>query len=378
MKLKIALDIRDLQIAQTGAKTYLNELKLIWENEKEPAIEFVFLKPFLSTRLPKTNLEKIIEHIRFFIWKQIQLPVLCWIKKIDVLFCTDYFLPILKHRKLKTAVVFHDAFFAEYPEHYNRIWLKLFRILALKAAHKADAIITPSAWVKQRVAYYYKFVQEKIHVVYEAPKTLPVATTNKTKEQANLFTILHVGTLDKRKNLETLLRALAIFKTNVEVPVKLILVGSSANKKNVHQTDKIYALVKELNLGTNVEFAGYVPDQLLPNYYNSADLYVFPSINEGFGLPILEAMQYGVPVIVANNTCLPEIGGDAVLSFDPFNPAGLATLIASIAQSPELRNDLIQKGKARVSQFSWNKTANQLTQLFKKLATEQNVYLNKI
>jgi glycosyltransferase involved in cell wall biosynthesis len=109
-----------------------------------------------------------------------------------------------------------------------------------------------------------------------------------------------------------------------------------------------------------------LPDAALTNLYTNALMYVFPSINEGFGIPILEAFSHNLPVLVANNTCLPEIGGDAVLQFDPYDRADISAKIKQVLNDDDLRKDFVDKGSKRLSLFSWHNTALQLVEVFKK------------
>lgn len=133
-KIKIAVDIRDLQIAKTGAKTYLEEICKVLQ-KGHPDFTFFFINTWLPVYTGKNKVLKAVEHARFFCWKQISLPFICLVKGVDILYCTDYFLPLLKFN-FKTAVVFYDAFFWEYPNQYNRLWLGLLKTVGVTAAKK--------------------------------------------------------------------------------------------------------------------------------------------------------------------------------------------------------------------------------------------------
>ena len=119
-------------------------------------------------------------------------------------------------------------------------------------------------------------------------------------------------------------------------------------------------------LQNDIILTGYMPDEALGALYTNALLYVFPSINEGFGIPILEAFSKGVPVLVANNTCLPEVGGNAVVQFDPFDIDDISLKIKSVIDNPDLQKDMANKGYMRLKNFTWQNTAAQLIEVFKK------------
>jgi glycosyltransferase involved in cell wall biosynthesis len=284
----------------------------------------------------------------------------------DVLICTDYYVPIIKI-KAKHLVVFHDALFFDHPEYYNPIWIKLFKTVALPAARRADIIIAPSHFSKERLLLHEKGFQGKIEVVYQGRKTiredaqLSDAAKCILKDLNGQSYLLHVGVLEKRKNLAFLIRVVhEIRKTH---DVKLLLVGRPNPKIFNNSEKEILSTISELNMKEHVVFAGYVPDEDLPVFYKQAKLYVFPSIYEGFGIPILEAFHYQVPVAVANNTCLPEIGGDAVSCFDPFDLEHAKNCIVKLIKDGGLRDKQIQLGNQLSHSFSWDNSAKEIVKI---------------
>jgi glycosyltransferase involved in cell wall biosynthesis len=144
------------------------------------------------------------------------------------------------------------------------------------------------------------------------------------------------------------------------------LVGKGNGKKFSDDTDALLNAIRENKLEKNVCMAGYLSDRELAPLYSHAYMYVFPSINEGFGIPVLEAFTCQLPVLVGNNSSLPEVGGDAVLSFDPFNEKDIAAKIKMVLENDSLRKELISKGQERLTYFSWEKTARQFMDVFEK------------
>lgn len=367
--IRVAIDIRDLRLATTGSLTYLEAI--IHEFKKgRDGFEFVFLDTNYTPYLGGNPLLKIREHLRFFVWKQIVLPWKAYKQNCDIVFCTDYFVPIVK-LKFATIPVFHDAFFKEYPSHYNRFWLILFNVFGLLGAKRANAIVVPTHYAAERVAKCYQLPSSKIKVVYEAPKiTLDqLELLKEVNPHLHLVEgkyILHVGTFDKRKNIPFLIKAFKELIQQGHQDLKLVLVGSSNKKMNSDATMEIQELANDPALKDKIILTGYLDRGDLLTMYKNAFLYVFPSINEGFGLPILEAFKFQLPLLIANNTCMPEVAGNAAIGFDPNNIADLVFQLNRIIDDASLRNELIQKGNQRLLEFDWEKSCNQLLSIFKQ------------
>ncbi|RZK16536.1 MAG: glycosyltransferase family 1 protein, partial [Pedobacter sp.] len=332
----VGIDIRDLKIAKTGTKTYLEEICKEFKKGK-PGFEFYFFDSLLPIYNGKNKALKLLEHLRFFFWKQAILPFLSVINHCDIVFCTDFFVPYI-NINFKTIPVFHDAFFWEYPEHYNKYWLKIFHHLGVKAAQKSPYVIAPTVYAKNRIAHFSTLDADKIVVISEAPKTLSqnkVLSTGTINLKTEKF-FLHIGTFEKRKNLSCLVEALHSLHCQGYTNYSLVLCGQFSPKNDMDGSTEILNAIQKYNLADYVIMPGYVSDNDLSWFYSNADLYLFPSLNEGFGLPILEAFQHFLPVIVANNTCLPEVGANAVLTFDPYDVDDLVSKIKSIILNPDL------------------------------------------
>ena len=374
-KVVIGIDIRDLRIAQTGAKTYLQELNRAFGVD-DPSFSFVFIDTFLPVYTGKVKWLKLLEHGRFLLWKQLLLPMLAYFRGCDLIFCTDYFVPYFAWG-MKTIPVFHDAFFWEYPDHYNKYWLKLFYHLGVGAAKRSPYVITSSLYAKDRIAHYSGIDAAKIIPIYEAPKKLPFHTSASNNPLDTEYDflwktqyILHVGTFEKRKNLPLLIRAFQRLKENGHDQLKLVLLGQSSPKQNMDDSANIKKLISALGLGKAVLMPGYVEDTLLAKFYSHATIFAFPSRNEGFGIPVLEAFGYRLPVIIANNSCLPEIAGEAALTFDPDDETALLNLLHSLLINEEAREELAKKTTERLAFFSWEKTANELKIVFRRAVND--------
>ena len=371
--IKVAVDVRDLQISASGARSYLESVIIEFKKE-HPGFAFYFLDATTKAYTGNHFLLKLKEQLSYFLWKQFLLPYQAKQLGCRVLFCSDFMVPYFS-LGIKTIPVFHDAFFWEYPEHYNKYWLLFFRNLGLAAAKKSAYVVTPTQYASNQLAKYTGINPNKIQVIGEAPKTIATLisqneTTAIVKQILNLDYILHIGTLEKRKNLVALIQAFKIVRENGFPNLKLVLVGKASNKITLDDSSAIKEAIKEQHLTNDVILTDYLCDAEVQQLYQKAKLYVFPSINEGFGIPVLEAFKYQVPVVIANNTCLPEVAGQGAKSFNPFSVQDMANAIGSVLKDEPLRQSYIEKGNAQLQNFSWDKTAGALMQLFKKAVAD--------
>ena len=266
------------------------------------------------------------------------------------------------------VVTIHDLILLEFPTRRastlgaTLYWVKykiLFPLVLRKAIYKSRKIIVPSNYVKQDITKNFpKVNQEKIKVIYEGISlinTKPEASNPKLQFPNHPF-LLYVGNVLPHKNLEFLIRVFKKLKAAGEPiytkDLKLMLVGESS-----YFYDRLKNYVKKLGLLDEVIFTGRITDEELAAFYKNARAYVFPSLLEGFGLPPLEAMANGLPVIAADSSCLPEILGNAAMYFNPKNDQELMLKIQEILGNNSLRNELIAKGHAQIMKYSWNETA---------------------
>jgi glycosyltransferase involved in cell wall biosynthesis len=174
--------------------------------------------------------------------------------------------------------------------------------------------------------------------------------------------ILYVGSIEPRKNLPRLLVAYAHLRRRGSTRWRLVVAGPRKWKSG-----PVYDAVARLELAEHVHFAGFVPEADLPALYNGADLFAFPSLYEGFGLPVLEAMACGTPVVTANTSSLPEVAGAAALLVDPSDVEEIAGALRRVLEDPALARDLRERGLARAAQFSWERTARATVAVYEKV-----------
>jgi len=276
--------------------------------------------------------------------------------------------PFLFRSPSKKILTIHDLTPILFPETYGLIHVFLQKYVLPMTLKNVDMIITVSKNTKQDVIKYLKIPEEKITVIHNGVdgRFKPLKNVNDIKEKYDIKSpfILYVGTLEPRKNIPTLIKAFYIIK-NKGIKHMLVIAGGKGWKY-----EAVYKTVKELNLSKSVLFLGYVPDEDLPKLYNAADLFVYPSLYEGFGLPPLEAMACGCPVITSNTSSLPEVVGDAGIMVDPYDVVKMANVLHEVLSNEGLREDMIKKCLERARMFSWKKCAEETLKVYKSFGVE--------
>jgi glycosyltransferase involved in cell wall biosynthesis len=300
---------------------------------------------------------------RDLVWTHALLPVAVRRSKVDLLHMPAYSIPAI--RTTPTVVTMFDMSVLDRPQD-SKTWQRLYLGAMIPfAARHADRIITISEFSRQRIHELTGEPLTKITVTSLAAggefKRLEAGSrTDQLIEEHGRF-ILAVGTLEPRKNLISLLHAVNHLKRSA-VRVRVLLAGLRGWKY-----EPILRAVEQLELGEQVRFLDYVSDSELVRLYNAASALVFPSFYEGFGLPLIEAMACGCPVITSNRTAMPEVVGDAAILIDPENPEELADAIARMLSDRELAAEMSAKGFERAAQFSWEKCARQTVEVYRSV-----------
>jgi glycosyltransferase involved in cell wall biosynthesis len=267
----------------------------------------------------------------------------------------------------KVATI-HDVVPYVYPETSTFLDRFTYRAWLPYAVQQLDAAITVSQQSKEDIAKYLHFPEEKILVIPEAANThyraLREEEIQPALERASVSRpyILYVGSIEPRKNLVRLLQAYSQLR-EWSPKWRLVIVGA----RNFWKSSPVKEAVEQLGLGEWVRFTGYVPEEDLPALYNGADLFVFPSLYEGFGLPVLEAMACGTPVVTSNSSSLPEVAGEAALLVDPYSVDEIAASMRRVLEDPELAAELRARGLERVGQFSWERTARETIAVYEQV-----------
>ncbi len=295
------------------------------------------------------------------------LPWAAWRGSFDLLHVT-YNAPPLS--PCPTVVTVHDISFEHYPEFFSPRDLLILKTLVPLSARRAAHVLTVSQHAKREIIERYNLPPDKITVTYEAAgeQFQPVADPASLQAVRAKYGIpdgpfvLALGNLQPRKNIGRLVEAFAMVARKVisqrndfsqsDVISKLVIAGKAQWRES-----EVYTAVQQAGLEGRVVFPGYVDDADLPALYSAAAVFVYPSLYEGFGLPPLEAMACGAPVISSNAASLPEVVGDAALLIDPTDTAALAQALYDGLTQPDLQADLRQRGLRRAAQFSWERCA---------------------
>ena len=300
------------------------------------------------------------------VWTHARLSLEMATRPPGVLFVPSHVVPLWHPRR--TVVTVHDLGYLYYPQAHtrlSRLYLHLSTIFSVRAARRVIAI---SRATRHDLISRYRVPARKIRVVYHGRDLsyAPIEDEAKVAEAAGRYGVsrpycLHVGTLQPRKNLGLLVEAWDLLRAKVEQPPQLLLAG-----KRGWLYESLFAVVEGKRLGDLVKFADYVEQDDLPALYSGALAFTFPSLYEGFGLPPLEAMSCGTPVIASNASSLPEVVGDAGLLLDPHDPTAWADAAQHVIEDEGLRRELSRKGLQRAEQFTWGRCARETLEVLRK------------
>jgi glycosyltransferase involved in cell wall biosynthesis len=283
-------------------------------------------------------------------FEQVRLPWALRSSGAALIHAPNVFLPLA--RRCPGVVTINDLAFEAWPTDFAASTLVKYRTLARLAARSAERIICPSSFTRDDICARYGVDPAKVRVIPDAPALL-----SGSKAPAAGPYLLAVGDLRLKKNLGALVGAFASLRRTAGIPHRLVLAGVDGGAG---------AQLRELAGDAPVEFAGYVGDGTLDALIRGAELLVYPSLHEGFGLVLLEAMARGTPVLAARATALPETGGDAVAYFDG-SEVDLVAVLGSLLGDVARRDELTRRGLERVSQFSWERTARETVEVYREL-----------
>lgn len=302
-------------------------------------------------------------------WTQRVLPRALFRDRPDLLFLPIQMLPLRRPRGMRTVCVVHDLEFLSYPETYTLQNRFLLRFFTRHAVRNATGLIAVSQYTKEDVVRTYGRRAEDITVVHHgvdhASFQPPASSLRSTDEDVRRRCripgryVLYVGSLQPRKNVAGLVTAFEQLSTfHFPFSLHLVLVAGGAWKE-----EPILQRIARSPARGRMQLARHVPQADLPAIYRGAEVFVLPSFSEGFGMPVLEAMACGTPVVCSSTSSLPEVAGAAALFADPKDPRAIAAAIARVLGDDRLRADLRARGLARARQFSWDHCADQTAAL---------------
>lgn len=284
----------------------------------------------------------------------------------DILFVPAHTLPLIAPKK--SLVVIHDIGYDHFPDLY-RGRDRIYHHMALRLAKRAAHILTISEFTRQDLHEKYKFPLEKIttvHLGFDPANFHPIAKDETSPREVPYF--FFIGRIEYRKNISRMLEAFAEFKRDTKLPHKFLLAGRPA-----HGYDTIMETYHsfEKKIQDDIEFLGYTSQEDANRYLRHCEIFMFPSLFEGFGLPVLEAFASGVPVITSTTSSLPEVAGDAAILVDPWNPVAISDAMVKLAKDKELRQTLIERGLKRHKAFGWDKAAKETLELIEKVVRKR-------
>ena len=364
MTIRIGVDARHLSGRNNGIQTYLlNLLHYSIKSTMDTHEWFLYCPYSIDKKVFNYKHVKIInppistKFIGFhLVFSQIFIPILSLIDRVDIVWFpanrSSLFLP----KSIARVVSIHDVVWKKYPETMKYTGLKLDKFFMMRSAKLADIVTTVSHSSFDDIVRAGVSDSNKIIVVSNG-----VNRPNSIEKKIDRSFFLFVGTLEPRKNLTRLLQAYGSLPLSIKEKMKLVIVGGKGwGEVNLLDT------ITQLDLTEYVKVLGRVDDATLAALYANAQFLVMPSLYEGFGLPLVEAMSYGTPVLTANNSSMPEVAGNAGLLVDALDVESIADGLQEMITNNELRERLAKNAKLNASRFSWDESAKKLITVFEK------------
>lgn len=368
--MRVAIDAR--KIHDFGIGTYIRNL-LRQLARIDRTTEYVLLCLEQDIDAPRELGENFravrLDSPNYSIREQFTVPWALKREKPDVFHAPHYVLPPLV--PCRSVVTIHDCIHLRFPQYLPHRAAYAYAYASMwAAAHRADRVLTVSEASKHDILHYFKIPPEKIEVVYNAlderfrtPPDEAALARVRERYQLNHPFVLYAGNIKPHKNLVRLIEAFDGLRHEGFEDLKLLIIGDEISK-----WPALRHAVHAHKLHKHVRFLGFLSDDTLAALYRLASVFVFPSLYEGFGLPPLEAMASGTPVVTSNVSSLPEVAGDAAVLVDPNSTADIQRGMREVLTDPDLRARLVARGLARASEFSWERSVRRTRQVYEDVA----------
>lgn len=302
-----------------------------------------------------------------YLWTQVGLSLELLFNPVDILFVPAHVVSVI-HPK-NTIVVIHGLEYEFFPKGYS-FWARLYMRWSIRMSCQwAKRIVAVSNNSKKDLMKLYKMPEEKIEVIYEGVSENLKFEILRSKSNPNDQILgykpylLFIGRLEKRKNIEGIIESFEILKEKYNIPHKLILAGKFGYGEN-----DIKVKISNSKHKNEIILPGFVKDEDKGEFVKNADIFLFPTFYEGFGLPILEAQKLGVPVVTSDVSSLPEVGGNSVVYADPYDSEKIADAVFRLIDDKNLKDDIVKKGHENIKRFSWEKCASEIVEVLTKKA----------
>jgi glycosyltransferase involved in cell wall biosynthesis len=313
------------------------------------------------------SIRNITQDMQGNFWDEVNIPNILKSEDIDIYHVPQNGIGLPNEKTCPFVITLHDIIPYKMPETVGERYLEIFLREMPKIIPLCDGIITVSNYSKQDIVKAFNFPEEKIFVTHLANEDIYVPLKKSYCKDfiAKYYSIeddfiLYVGGFSPRKNIVGLIQAYSKLKAK---NTKLVIVGSQGKSYNLYKST-----AEKYNVSNDVIFPGFIPLEHMPIFYNAARLFVYPSLYEGFGLPPIEAMACGTPIIASNTTSVPEVVKDAGILINPYDIDELTKSMEKVLEDSSLRKELINKALLRSSEFSWLKTAKTTLDAFKTIA----------
>jgi len=368
ISMKIGIDAQMLCGVVTGIERYASEMVHEFFQANPQAEFFLYSPKSLTIDVPsraniKVREANVTRRAGKTLWSQTQLPYWANQDNLDVFWGPTHRLPRLLSNKVARVVTIHDLVWKHAGEtmpHINRL---AEQCLMPDAIRLADRIMADSHSTADAIVTEFPWARERVRVVHLGATVLPAPLGfNELRAlKIDRAYFLFVGTLEPRKNLRRLLEAYASLDDAIKKQTLLVIAGG----KGWGNVDLV-SLIQSLGLNESVRLTGYVTEQQLSTLYAHARFLAMPSLYEGFGLPLVEAMSFGTPVLTSSCSSLPEVAGDAGILVDPHNTNSVASGLLQMLKDDALRNELAVRAKVNVARFSWEKAAKETMKIFQE------------
>lgn len=362
--MKILFDTREETRNITGIGTYVRNLAGELRSMQYPGVVCRCVPERRAAPTPKDNIRspavQLVNFARNVAWKQAVLPVRTLREKADLLVCMDPIAPLAS--PVPMGILIYDLIFLE-GKAQTDAWTRYWRLMVPRCARKASVVFTLSRAARDRIVEALGIEPERI-VVFRTGVAGHFRPLGLSENEARTLRrklglpeafLLTVGAHDPRRNLKTLLRAYGRLKESGRFSHKLVVIGPKTPFFSEIQRE-----TRSSGLEQDVVYLDYVPNERLATYYNLADVYVYPSFEEGFGLTPLEAMACGCPVVTSRVSSLPEVVGDAAITVDPASEEDLAVALEQVLSSETFRADLVRRGLERAARSTWRAGAEDI------------------